>query len=113
MALKFRLNGLAETFIDTVRCPKCGHHGGSSGDQGFETDLTKVTLNGIVVVASCQSCKMIFVPDGQRQGVINSEKLRHAIQKNSRKTGEPVLLNREEVALEVEKLNAERNEQLH
>ena len=34
MPLKFRLAGLAETFVDNVRCPKCGHDGGDGGDEG-------------------------------------------------------------------------------
>ena len=76
MPLKFRLKGLAETFVDKICCPSCGHDGGSEGDQGFTTELTRVTYDGIVVVIQCSICNDVFVPDGQRQGVINSQRQR-------------------------------------
>ena len=47
MALKFRLKGLAETFIDEISCPGCGLAG--ADDQNFATELTKVTFDGIIV----------------------------------------------------------------
>ena len=48
MALKFRLRGLAETFIDEITCPCCGNVG--NDDENFETEHTKVTYDGIIVV---------------------------------------------------------------
>ncbi len=112
MPLKFRLKGLAETFVDNIRCPGCGHDGGDDGDQGFKTELTRVTYDGIIVVIQCAVCNTVFVPDGQRSGVINSEKLRLAVEKDSVTTGQPILPNRESVKLEVERLNAERTQKV-
>ncbi len=108
MPLKFRLKGLAETFVDHIRCPGCGHDGGDDGDQGFQTELTRVTYDGIIVVIQCSVCGSVFVPDGQRHGVINSEKLRLAVERDSVTTGMPILPNRESVRLEVERMNAEK-----
>ena len=113
MGLKFRLKGLAETFIDKIRCPGCSHDGGDEGDNGFRTDLTRVTYEGIIVVIECGMCGEIFVPDGQRHGILNSSKLRDAVEKDSVKTGQPVLSNRKEVVLDVERLNAERQNEVH
>lgn len=112
MPLKFRLKGLAETFIDKLRCPTCGHDGGNEGDQGFTTELTRVTFDGIVVVIHCCQCQNVFVPDGQRQGVINSQRLRAAVEKDSQNTGQPILPNRKAVELEVERLNASRQDKV-
>ena len=112
MPLKFRLKGLAETFVDAIRCPCCGHDGGDDGDQGFYTELTRVTFDGIVVVIQCGVCGHVFLPDGQRHGVLDSQKLRHAAQKDSVTTGHPLYANREAVKLEVERINAERNDKV-
>ena len=112
MPLKFRLKGLAETFVDHIRCPGCGHDGGDDGDQGFKTELTRVTYDGIIVVIQCAVCGSVFVPDGQRHGVINSEKLRLAVERDSVTTGLPILPNRESVRLEVERLNAQRGDKV-
>jgi len=111
MALKFRLKGLAETFIDRLTCPHCGISG--SDDQHFTTDLTRVTFDGIVVVAQCRNCSEIFVPDTQRLGVISSSKLREAVVKDSIDTGEALLENVNAVRQHVQKLNAERRGDLH
>lgn len=108
MALKFRLKGLAETFIDIINCPCCGHDGGDEGDQGFKTELTRVTYEGIVVVIQCAVCEQIFIPSGQRNGVVSTEKLRMAVQKDSITTGQPIYCKRNDVQVEVEKLNAQR-----
>ncbi len=113
MPLKFRLKGLAETFVDAIRCPGCGHDGGDDGDQGFQTELTRVTFEGIIVVISCAHCGKIFVPEGQRLGVINSQKLRHAVEKDSATTGQPIFPGIQSVKLEVEKLNAAKNNEMH
>ena len=108
MPLKFRLKGLAETFVDKIVCPGCGHDGGDEGDQGFHTELTRVTYDGIVVVIQCSLCSSVFVPNGQRNGVLNSQKLRQAVERDSVTTGQPILPSRQAVILEVERMNAER-----
>ena len=113
MPLKFRLKGLAETFIDDIRCPCCGHDGGEEGDQGFRTELTRVTFDGIIVVITCEVCAIVFVPEGQRLGVINSQKLRMAVERDSLNTGQPVFPDMSSVRLDVERLNAERDQQVH
>lgn len=111
MALKFRLKGLAETFIDRLTCPQCGISG--NDDQHFSTDLTRVTFDGIVVIAQCRNCSEIFVPETQRLGVISSSRLREAVVKDSADTGEALLENVNEVRQHVQKLNAERKGDLH
>ena len=112
MPLKFRLKGLAETFVEQIKCPCCGHDGGDDGDQGFSSELTKVTFEGIIVVIRCELCSNIYVPDGQRHGVINVHKLRSAVENDSVTTGQPVLLSRADVRLDVERLNATRRDEL-
>jgi hypothetical protein len=113
MSLKFRLKGLAETFIDKISCPECGHDGGEDGDKGFYTELTRVTYDGIIVVVRCGICGNIFVPDGQKLGVINPQKLRTAVEKDSETTGLPIFPSIASVRLDVERLNAARNHCLH
>ena len=111
MALKFRLRGLAETFIDEITCPHCGTAG--SDDQVFSTELTKVTYDGIIVVVQCKSCAEIFVPDDQRLGVLNPEQLKLAVQKDCVETGEPMLPDIEAVKLSAERMNALRKGEVH
>ena len=111
MSLKFRLKGLAETFIDSITCPNCGVSG--NDDQYFSTDLTRVTFDGIVVIAQCKSCREIFVPDTQRLGIIDSVHLREAVAKDSNDTGEKLLENFGAVKELVQKLNVERKGDLH
>lgn len=106
MALKFRLRGLAETFVDELLCPGCGRLG--NDDQHFETDHTRVTFDGIIVVAQCKSCGEIFVPSTQRLGIIDLSELKEAVTRDSEDTGEPVCFGLDQVRLEVERLNAER-----
>lgn len=113
MALKFRLKGLAETFVEQVICPCCGHDGGEQGDEGFKTDSSKVTLEGIIVVISCEICGHFFLPEGQRVGIIDAKKLRHAIERDCATNGQPVYTNKEDVRLDVEKRNCERSAPLH
>lgn len=113
MPLKFRLKGLAETFVDIIRCPQCGHDGGDQGDQSFYTDLTKVTYDGIIVVIQCGICGLIFVPEEQRLGVLDFRKLRAAVDKDGVTTGQPVYSTLGTVKLDVEKLNAARNDAVH
>jgi uncharacterized Zn finger protein len=111
MALKFRLKGLAETFIEEIHCPECGSSG--KDDQYFSTELTKVTLEGIVVVVQCRGCGEIFVPVSQRLGILDPEALRLAVEKDIEETGEPPLSDVSAVRLNVERLNADRKNSLH
>ena len=111
MALKFRLKGLAETFIDSICCNKCGFV--SSEDDGFTADETKVTFDGIVVVVTCKLCGEVFVPATQRLGIVNSKALREAVIQDSQDTGEPLLENLRAVRMAVEKTNASRSGDLH
>ncbi len=111
MALKFRLRGLAETFIEEITCPHCSIHG--TDDENFSTEFTKVTLTGIVVVVQCKSCSEIFVPERQRLGIISVSELRNAVEKDSKDTGEPVISDLRQVRAVAEKLNAERKGDLH
>lgn len=111
MALKFRLKGLAETFVDEISCPACGSFG--KDDQYFSTELTKVTFEGIVVVVQCRGCSEIFVPGQQRLGILDPVALRLAVEKDIKETGEPGLLNVHAVRLSAEKMNAQRKNSLH
>jgi hypothetical protein len=111
MALKFRLRGLAETFIDEICCPGCGIIG--SDDENFTTEYTKVTYEGIVVVVQCKMCHEIFVPISQRLGVLNPERLKEAVWKDHQETGEPLVPGLEGVRLTAERLNALRRGDLH
>lgn len=113
MPLKFRLRGLAETFIDNIACPCCGHDGGDAGDEGFRSDLSRVTFDGIVVVIQCNHCAYVFVPDGQRLGVINSSKLREAVTRDSENTGQPACSGLKEVRLDVERRNTVKDDAFH
>lgn len=106
MALKFRLRGLAETFIDEISCPACGVT--SRDDQYFSTELTKVTFDGIIVVVQCRHCAEIFLPSSQRLGVLNPLELRRAVEKDVHDSGDAPMLNVEAVRLNAEKLNAQR-----
>ena len=111
MALKFRLKGLAETFVEHITCPCCRAVG--NDDEQFSTEYTRVTYDGIVVVVQCRQCGEIFVPDTQRLGIINVTELRQAVQKDSQDTGEPLFAGIEAVRLNAEKLNALRKGDLH
>lgn len=111
MALKFRLRGLAETFIDEITCPHCATSG--NDDVYFATELTKVTYEGIIVVVQCKSCSEIFVPNTQRLGILNPIELRNAVEKDSRETGDPVVPSFEAVRVNAERLNAMRKNELH
>ena len=111
MALKFRLKGLAETFVDSITCPCCGVTG--SDDQNFTTELTKVTYQGIIVVVQCRDCREIFVPSTQRLGILDSHALRGAVEKDSCDSGEAIMNGLAAVKLSAEKLNALRKGSLH
>jgi len=111
MALKFRLKGLAETFIDEITCPCCGTVG--RDDQYFSTELTKVTFDGIIVVVQCRGCAEIFVPRTQRLGVLDPTELKRAVEKDVRETGDAPLISLSAVRLNAEKLNAQRKGGLH
>ena len=77
MTLKFRLKGLAETFIEDLTCPNCKYCSDLEND--FKTDQTKITECGIVVVAECNLCGEIFVPENQKLGLINPKLLSSAL----------------------------------
>ena len=111
MALKFRLRGLAETFIDTIVCPSCGSRG--NDDQDFSTELTKVTFEGIIVVVQCRSCGEIFVPNTQRLGVLNPDELKRAVERDHDDTGEPLYAGLKAVKLSAERMNALRKGEVH
>ena len=111
MGMKFRLRGLAETFIEEVVCPGCGILG--ADEEMFSTEHTKVTLEGIVVIAQCKSCGEIFVPNQQRRGIINPAALREAVERDSIDTGEPIILNTAAVQVAAERLNAYRKDDIH
>lgn len=111
MALKFRLRGLAETFIEEITCPCCCETG--NDDQSFTTELTKVTFDGIIVVVQCKACGEIFVPDRQRLGILNPIALKQAVERDSDETGEPVLPDFEAVKFSAERLNALRKGDVH
>lgn len=111
MALKFRLKGLAETFIDAISCPSCGTCG--HDDENFSTEFSKVTYEGIVVVAQCRACNEIFVPTAQRLGVISPQRLKDAVRKDAEETGEKILSDLTAVKLAAERLNAQRKGDIH
>lgn len=113
MSIKFKLKGLAETIIDRIQCPCCKQDSVTHGEQGFLTDLTRVTFDGIVVVVQCKYCGEIFVPDSQKNGIINSQKLKMAVEKDSEQTGDPIYPTRRSVELEAEKLNSQKQSPLH
>ena len=113
MALRFRLKGLAETFVEALKCPICGHDGGEDGDQGFATDHTRVTYQGIVVVISCERCSHVFLPDAQKNGVINPRRLREAVDRDCLVTGQKPFSGKEDVKIEVERLNAQHQDRVH
>ncbi len=125
MALKFRLRGLAETFIDEVVCPCCSHstsvssnhrHGDeddNSPEAGLKTEHTKVTLSGIVVVVQCGACEHVFIPRDQRLGVLNHQKLADAVERDSKNTGQPIFKGLPCVSMEVERLNACKDSKFH
>ena len=111
MAIKFRLRGLAETLIEQITCPKCGFE--SCEDDGFHTDETRVTFEGIVVVVSCKTCHELFVPKAQSLGIVDAGALKEAVIQDSVETGEPLYQQLGDVELAVEFKNADRNDQLH
>ena len=71
-----------------------------------------MTLDGIVAVIECLLCGNIFVPEGQKLGVINNGRLRDAVENDSKVTGLPILEGLQEVSLDIEKLNAIRDDTL-
>jgi hypothetical protein len=111
MGIRFRLSGLAETYIDFIKCPNCGCTG--QDDTMFSTELTKVTFEGIVAVLQCRVCSEFFVPDTQRLGVLDCNKLRLAVEKDlikGEKFEERTIAG---LRLSIEKLNAERQGRVH
>ena len=111
MALRFRLKGLAETYIEEVACPCCGVNG--IDDQLFSTEHTKVTYEGIIVVLQCKNCDEIFIPSNQRMGIIDPQELKVAVVTDHKKTGEPLHTNLRSVLIDTEMLNASRKGLIH
>jgi hypothetical protein len=111
MGLKFKLRGLAETFIDSIKCPQCGLVG--HDDTSFTTELTRVTNDGIIVVLECRQCCEIFVPVTQRLGVVNVNDLREAVKREAKDLGYDAIPTLSSVKLDVEKLNAMRKNAIH
>mgnify|MGYP001218837222 CR=1 FL=1 len=111
MALRFRLRGLAETFIEEIQCPCCGCDG--IDDQNFSTEHTKVTYEGIIIVLQCNECGEIFVPNNQKLGIIDQGELKSAVTKDHLKTGEPIYQSMHSVLIDAEKLNACRKGLVH
>ena len=110
MSLKFRLKGLAETFLDQVCCPECGHKG--TDDQFFSTEMTRVTFDGIVVIAQCKICSEIFIPNNQRMGILSQKALKEAVEKDINITGEKDFSTYQQAAQTVSRINAERKGQV-
>lgn len=110
MSLRFRLKGLAETFIEELCCPSCGHK--SKDDQFFSTEMTRVTFDGIVVIAQCKVCSELFVPLTQRLGILSQKALNEAVEKDLELTGESTYSTLQNVKVNVERMNAERRNQL-
>lgn len=113
MALKFRLRGLAETFVEEIICPCCGLEVKPDNENSISTEHTKVTLSGIVVVVKCGSCKHVFIPSEQKFGVINTNRLQTAVERDSVNSGQPVFRGLECVKVEVERINAIKTAKLH
>lgn len=111
MGLKFRLRGLAETFLDHIKCPECGNSG--HDDTHFATEHTKVTFDGIIVVVECRGCGEVFVPTTQRLGILNSADLREAVKKDCEENGIKGCPTFQSVKLDVEKINAAKRGGLH
>jgi hypothetical protein len=111
MALKFRLKGLAETFIDHISCPRCKTC--ETDDANFSTEFTKVTLEGICVIVQCKSCSEIFVPERQRLGILNPKELRKAVELDAVETGEPLMNDMDAAILHAERMNAIRRGEMH
>jgi uncharacterized Zn finger protein len=112
MSLKFRLKGLAETFVDSITCPGCNYEAENEEDMSFKTDLSRVTYDGIVVVVRCQKCGHVFVPENQKHGIINGQRLRNAVDLDSQHTGIPVFPDMKSVKLDVEKMNLSKAEKI-
>ena len=111
MALRFRLRGLAETYIEEVDCPCCGCRG--EDDQMFSAQHTKVTYEGIIVVLQCKNCDEIFIPENQKMGINNPRELKDAVSEDHEKTGEPIYTDLRSVLTDTEMLNASRKGMIH
>ncbi|MCS6961345.1 MAG: hypothetical protein NZT61_02425 [Deltaproteobacteria bacterium] len=111
MALRFKLKRIAETYIDYIECPSCGHY--SEEIDKFTTELTRVTFEGIVVVCRCGICGEIFLPRNQRIGVISFKNLRDLILRDARKRAVAIYRNIEDVKIYANYLNAVRRGEIH
>lgn len=110
MALRFRLKNLAETVIEELKCPGCGLI--ANDEKLFSTDLTRLTVDGIVVIAECRCCGEVFVPIGQRTGIMDVRNFRQVIQ-NEYGDSSLKAPSRLTMQMEAEKLNAIRRHGLH
>ena len=110
MALRFKLKNLAETVIEEIKCPNCGQI--SNDEQMFSTELTRLTSDGIIVMAECRCCGEVFVPGGQKNGILDARTFRQVVQTEYLESDLPVP-TRYSVQLEAEKLTAIKRYGLH
>jgi predicted metal-binding protein len=82
-------------------------------DSQFSTELTKVTFDGIVAVLQCRSCREIFVPETQRLGIVDCERLREAVQQDVQDGDNLDERSLVGIRLIVERMNAERRGGVH
>ena len=108
MPLTLRLRGLAETFVEELCCPNCGTGEDPSAEENFDASLTIVTVDGIVAVLECRSCKHAFVPENQRRGIISSGKLRDSIAAEQLREGKDPVRTMHEAYLIAEMRNAKK-----
>ncbi|MEM4379949.1 MAG: hypothetical protein QXL01_04600 [Thermoplasmatales archaeon] len=111
MALRFKLRRVAETYVEEIECPCCGHY--SEDIDGFTTELTRVTFQGIIVVCRCNVCGEIFLPFNQRVGVISFKNLKDLILRDARRRGVAIYRNLDDVLDYVNYLNAVRRGEIH
>jgi hypothetical protein len=110
VALRFKLKNLAETVIEELKCPGCGLI--ANDEQLFSTDLTRLTKDGIIVMAECRCCGEVFIPTGQRTGIMDVINFREVINREYSDESFPAP-SRNSMELEAEKLNAIRRYGLH
>ena len=110
MALRFKLKNIAETVIEELKCPGCGLI--ANDEKLFSTDMTRLTVDGIVVCAECRCCGEVFIPIGQRTGIMDVRNFREVIKSEYGHTKRPAP-SRQSMEMEAEKLNAIKRYGLH
>jgi hypothetical protein len=110
MALRFKLKNIAETVIEELKCPGCGLI--ANDEKLFSTDMTRLTVDGIVVVAECRCCGEVFIPIGQRTGIMDVRNFREVIKSEYGHAKGPAP-SRQSMEMEAEKLNAIKRYGLH